>query len=242
MRLAGKVAFIAGAGGRQGTTVPLLFAKEGARLYLAGLVEEELQRIAGRARELGSEAAYLAGDLTQAGTVAMAVERARQHFGRIDILYNNTGVYLAGEKLPHETTDEEWDALLTIDLKSHFLCARAVLPLMLQQGSGVIINVAAARAARLGGNAGYAAAKGGIIAMTANMARRYREANIRINCICPTNIQESPNPLDPALPQTSLLRSGTPEDVAYAALYLASDEAAWVTGITLVVDGGAEVM
>jgi 3-oxoacyl-[acyl-carrier protein] reductase len=241
MRLADKVAFIAGAGGRQGTTVPVLFAKEGARLFLAGLVDTELQRIAERVRELGREVDYLATDLTETPAVSDAVERARRRFGRIDILYNNTGLYLAGEKLPHETSDEEWDALLSIDLKTHFLCARAVLPLMLEQGSGVILNVAAARAARLGGNAGYAAAKGGIIAMTQNMARRYSEANIRVNCICPTDIQESPNPLDPQIPQPRLRRHGTPEDVAYAALYLASDEAAWVTGIALVVDGGAEV-
>jgi 3-oxoacyl-[acyl-carrier protein] reductase len=241
MRLSGKVALIAGAGGRQGTTVPVLFAREGARLVLVGRDERDLDWIVRAVRGTGGEVEYIAGDLTHVGVAEQAVALARERFGRIDILYNNTGVYLAGEKAPHETSDDEWNSLLAIDLTTHFACARAVLPLMLEQGSGVIINVAGARAARLGGNVGYGAAKGGVIALTANMARRYRDTNIRVNCICPTNIGESPDPLNPSLPQPQLARAGTPEDVAYAALFLASDEAAWITGTSLVVDGGAEV-
>ncbi|MHB8514086.1 MAG: SDR family NAD(P)-dependent oxidoreductase [Dehalococcoidia bacterium] len=241
MRLDGKVALIAGAGGRQGTTVPLLFAREGARVVLAGLDGAELERLADHIRRAGGEATHVVTDLTSAGDAEAAVRLAVEHFGQLDVLYNNTGIYIAGEFRAGETSEEDWDRLLSVDLKTHFLSAHYALRQMARQRSGSVINIAAARAARLGGNVGYAAAKSAIIGMTKKMAREYAADNIRVNCICPTNIQASPDPLDPRPPQRAVVRDGTPEDVAYAALFLASDEAAWITGIELVVDGGAEV-
>ncbi|MDP9236178.1 MAG: SDR family oxidoreductase [Chloroflexota bacterium] len=241
MRLKDKVALVAGAGGRQGTTVPVLFAREGAKVVLAGLDAAEVQRVAAHIEAQGGAAASMGADLTHAAEAEAAVRLAVERFGRIDILYNNTGMYIAGELRAAETEESAWDQLLSIDLKTHFLTAKFALPHMVRQRSGTIINIAAARAARLGGNVGYAAAKSAIIGITKKMAREYAADNIRVNCICPTNIQASPAPLDPALPQPLLARDGTPEDVAHAALFLASDEAAWITGIELVVDGGAEV-
>jgi NAD(P)-dependent dehydrogenase (short-subunit alcohol dehydrogenase family) len=241
MRLKDKVALIAGAGGRQGTTVPVLFAREGAKVVLAGLDADEVQRVAAHIEAQGGAAASMGADLTRAADAEAAVRLAVERFGRIDILYNNTGMYIAGELRAAETDESAWDQLLSIDLKSHFLTAKFALPHMVRQGSGCIINIAAARAARLGGNVGYAAAKSAIIGITKKMAREYAGDNVRANCICPTNIQASPAPLDPSLPQRLVARDGTPEDVAHAALFLASDEAAWITGIELVVDGGAEV-
>jgi len=241
MRLDGKVALIAGAGGRQGTAVALLFAREGASVVLAGLSGDEVERLAKGIEDGGGRAARLRADLTSAADAEHAVRLTVERFGRIDVLYNNTGVYLAGEKRTHETEQADWDALLAIDVTSHFLTAKFALREMVTQRSGAIINVAAARAARLGGNAGYAAAKSAVIGITKKMAREYAPDNIRVNCICPTNIQESQSPLDPQPPQRLIARDGTPEDVAYAALFLASDESPWITGIELVVDGGAEV-
>ncbi|MDE3095432.1 MAG: SDR family oxidoreductase [Chloroflexota bacterium] len=241
MRLEGKVTLIAGAGGRQGTTVPLLFAREGARVVLAGLDGDETSRLARHIQEAGGEAAHLAADLTSAPDAEAAVRLAIDRFGQLDVLYNNTGIYIASESRAGETTEQDWDRLLAVDLKTHFLTAHYALQQMARQRSGSVINIAAARAARLGGNVGYAAAKSAIIGMTKKMAREYAPDNIRVNCICPTNIQASPDPLDPRPPRRAIVRDGTPEDVAYAALFLASDEAAWITGIKLVVDGGAEV-
>jgi 3-oxoacyl-[acyl-carrier protein] reductase len=241
MRLKDKAILVAGAGGRQGTIVPVIFAREGARVVVAGLDEDEVEGIAGRITKAGGEAAAMGGDLTDAAQAEAAVRLTVERFGRIDVLYNNTGIYTAWERRAGETDEEQWDQLLTVDLKVHFLAAHYALREMSRRKSGAIINVAAARAARLGGNVGYAAAKSGVIGMTKKMAREYAGDNVRVNCISPTNIQASPNPDDPGKPQATLGRDGTPEDVAYAAVFLASDEAAWITGAELVVDGGAEV-
>lgn len=242
MRLKDKVALIAGAGGRQGTTVPVLFAQEGAKVVLVGLIADELDRLAAHITARGGAAAVRAADLTDPHEAAAAVRLAVERFGRIDVLYNNTGIYAASERRAGETEDSDWDRLLAVDLTTHFLTAKFALREMVRQHAGVIINVAAARSARLGGNVGYAAAKSAIIGITKKMAREYAADNIRVNCLCPTNIQASHDPLNPRLPEPAVERDGTPEDVAWAALFLASDEAAWITGVELVVDGGAEVM
>jgi NAD(P)-dependent dehydrogenase (short-subunit alcohol dehydrogenase family) len=241
MRLEGKVALIAGAGGRQGTAVPLLFAREGARVFLAGRNGRDLAAIAGQVTEGGGAAALVAGDLTDPAFPHDAVDEAMARFGRIDVLYNNTGMYAAGDARAGETERETWDSLIATDLTTHFAMVRLVIPHMLSQGGGAIINVAAARPARLGGNVGYAAAKAGVIALTAKVAREYARDNIRANCICPTNIGDAPDRMAPRLPEGRIARGGTPDDVAYAAVFLASGESAWITGTTLVVDGGAEV-
>lgn len=241
MRLRDKVVLVAGAGGRQGTAVPVLFAREGARVVLAGLDGAELDRLTRHIKEAGGQAVARATDLTSPAEADAAVALAIERYGRIDVLYNNTGVYAGGEQRAADTPAEDWEKLLRVNLQTHFMTAHSALPHMLRHGGGAIINVAAARAARLGGNVAYAASKAAIIGLTKKLAREYAADNIRVNCICPTNIQESPDALAAALPPTRIARAGTPEDVAYAALFLASDEAAWITGIELVVDGGAEV-
>jgi NAD(P)-dependent dehydrogenase (short-subunit alcohol dehydrogenase family) len=238
MRLRDKVALIAGAGGRQGTAVPIVFAREGASVVLAGLDGDELQRLAAH---IGEEAVAHAADLSDPAQAEEAVRSAIARFGRIDVLYNNTGIYTNWEQRAGETDIAAWRKLLHVNLESQFLMAHFAVREMVRRRSGAIINVGAARAARLGGNVGYGASKAAIIGMTKKMAREYAPDNIRVNCICPTNIQASPDPLAAPAPPLSLERDGTPEDIAYAAVFLASDESPWITGITLVVDGGAEV-
>lgn len=239
-RLKGKVALIAGAGGRQGTAVALLFAREGAAVVLAGLDGEEVDGLAERIRNDGGQAVARALDLTAADDAESAIELALSSFGKIDVLYNNSGGYLDG--FIHETAEQDWDRVIEMNLKTHYNATRFAIPAMLDAGRGSIVNVGAARAARQGGNAVYAATKGGIIAMTQNLAKAYHSRNIRVNCICPTNIGESQDKFGVPLPATSLDRDGTPEDVAYLGLFLASDESSWITGAAFVVDGGAEVL
>ncbi len=234
-RLNGKAVLLAGGTGRQGTAVARLFAAEGASLCIAARHgAEELARSLSPCR--GAVITGIDADLTEFPQVERVVARAVESMGRIDILYNNLGGYIE----PGESLDE-WDRLIATNLRSHFLAIKAVAPIMKAQGGGAIIEVAAARLARLAGGASYGASKGGIIAMAQGFGHRLRDANIRVNVIAPNNIGESPHPERPGLPSTRLKRKGQPEDVAYAALYLASDEAAFVSGAVLVVDGGRDL-
>lgn len=243
MRLQDKVVLVAGAGGRQGTVVPIVFAREGARVVVAGLDGAECERIASAIRTAGGHAVSRATDLLREDEAAAAVALAVSEFGRVDVLYNNTGVYQGWEERAGETALETWETLIDVDLRSHFFCAKHAVVEMVKGGGGSIINVAAAPAARLGGNVAYAAAKSGVIGLTKKMAKEYATDNVRVNCICPTNIQarEGSDPYAPGIPERKIDRSGMPEDVAMAAVFLASDESAWVTGTEVVVDGGASV-
>jgi NAD(P)-dependent dehydrogenase (short-subunit alcohol dehydrogenase family) len=235
MRLQGKVAIVAGAGGAMGTAVPAVFSREGAKLLLVARRREPLELLA--ARLGGDSTEVFAADLTgREGANAMA-EAALKRFGRIDVLYNNLGDSAFADTAPHETIDTEWDYLLRINLSAAFICSRAVLPAMVRQGSGVIIHAAASERVRIRGNVGYTAAKAGLVELCRRLARAYRDDGIRVNCICPGGIG---NDVEAAYgePPATLRRGAHPADVAYAALFFASDESAWVTGQMLEVDGG----
>jgi NAD(P)-dependent dehydrogenase (short-subunit alcohol dehydrogenase family) len=241
MRLRGKVAIVAGAGGGMGRAVPALFAREGAKVLLVARRREPLEELAGEIRARGGEARVATADLTtRAGAETMAAA-ALEAFGRIDVLYNNLGDAAASGIPPHETSDEDWEYLVRINLDCAFLVSRAVLPTMLRQGGGSIIHASAAQHVRLRANAGYSAAKAGLIELCRRLAREYRPHGIRVNCICPGSIGGSRGAADFDPPPATLVRPAHPADVAYAALYFASDESAWVTGQVLEIDGGASL-
>ncbi len=251
-RLQGKVALITGAGSGIGRTTAVLFGQEGARLVLMDLQEAAAEETAASVRAAGAQAVAVSGDVSKSEDAKAAVAAAIQTFGRLDILHNNAAIDLRHRL--HETDEEAWERSIDVNLKGTFLLCRAALPQMMEQGGGSIVNCSS-----LSGiigvrrNAPYSASKGGVIAMTRQMAVDYARYNIRANCYCPGSvgtemferlIQKFPDPeatRKKAIEAIPLGRVATPEEIARTVLFLASDESSFVTGATLVVDGGLSV-
>lgn len=245
MRLADKVALVTGSGSGIGRAIAERFAREGARVIVNDLhrdrAEETVQRIAAA----GGEALAIQADVTQSAAVQAMVERGLAAFGRIDILVNNAGASQGDDIL---TFDEAtWDWNLAVVLKSVYLCSRAVLPQMIERRSGAIVNISSVNGIVGLGEEAYSAAKAGMNVLTKNMAVKYGRFGIRVNAICPGTVrtpiwgprlEKDPHIFEKLAKWYPLGRVGEPEDIANAALFLASDEAAWITGATLVVDGG----
>ncbi len=238
MRLKDKVALIVGAGGPMGTAVACLFAQEGAKVVLAARREEPLKALMARIQQLGGEVTFVTGDaLTAEGSQRM-VNHALEHFGRLDILYHNVGDYAFGDLPLWKTEESQWHYLIDVNLNSAFLPCRFAIPAIQQTGGGVIVVVSAASRVRLHAHPGYAAAKAGLIEFALNLACALKPFNIRVHCLCPSDVGQLKSAERIGLPMPSLNRGGEPEDVAYAALFLCSDESAWLTGLVLPVDGG----
>jgi SDR family mycofactocin-dependent oxidoreductase len=259
---AGKVAFITGAAHGQGRATALALAKEGARIaaydvarslsypaYQLG-TPNELATLARACRELGSECLTLEGDVRDDAAIQRAVKATLDHFGRIDILFNNAGICAYG--LSHELSEEEWDVMLDINLKGSWLVARRIIPVMIGQRSGVILNNASIASFRgMNRLSHYAASKWGLVGLTKSWAIELAPYNIRVNSIHPTGVNTPMNDglaqMEGLTPREVAERSAgnllpvpwiEPEDVANAVLYLASDRARYVTGSTFVIDAG----
>jgi NAD(P)-dependent dehydrogenase (short-subunit alcohol dehydrogenase family) len=193
----------------------------------------------------GGEARYSQCDVSQAGQVQAMVEQAVAAFGKIDILFNNAGIFVGVGKTVVDLTEEEWDTVIGVDLKGVFLCSKYVIPHMITNGGGAIVNCSSV-SAHIGQRrqGGYNAAKGGVEMLTKCMALDFAPQHIRVNSVCPAWIEIDFNREDVARRGVEIAtmhpigRIGQPEDVAMAVLYLASDEASWVTGTGLMVDGG----
>lgn len=249
MRLAGKMAVITGSGGGQGKAAALLFAREGARVVVNDLREAAVDAVVDEIKAAGGEAIGVAADVSRKAAVDGLIDRAIETYGRLDILYNNAGVLLWGEGdgLLHDVEEDTWDRVLSINLKSMYLTCHRAIPQMIEQGGGIIINTASTAALNGTDRAhAYNAAKGGVVSLTRSIAVGYGRYNIRANCICPSAVdspmthhfmttEEHRRRVATPLP---LKRVGTPEDVAWLALYLASDDAAWMTGSVIPIDGG----
>ena len=235
-RLAGKRAIVTGGGSGIGRATCRRFAAEGATVVVADLLGERAEAVAA---EIGGAA--IEADVTVAADVTRMVEAA----GRVDVLVNNAGGGFADDLL--EISEEEWDTDVAVNLKSAFLCSKAVLPGMIEQGSGVIVSITSVNGMAFFANEPYSAAKAGLISLTRSMAVRYGRHGIRAVAIAPGTIR---SPLwqervdkEPAIFERlvrwyPLGRVGEPEDVANAATFLASDDASWITGEVLRVDGG----
>ena len=248
-RLAGKTALITGGGTGIGRACAVLFAREGAKVAVAGRRAEPLAAVAAELSGAGNQAFAVTCDVTKSAEVERAVQSVVARFGRLDVVVNNAGAVLAATA--EETSEADWDRLLGINLKGTFLVSRAVLPELRKAGGGVIINIGSVLGlVGMKQRAAYAAAKGGVTLLTKAMALDHAHEGIRINCICPSLVETElirelfsvvPDPeaqRRQRIAQIPLGRLGRPEDVAQLALFLASEESSWLTAAALPLDGG----
>jgi NAD(P)-dependent dehydrogenase (short-subunit alcohol dehydrogenase family) len=248
-RLEGKVAVVTGGNAGIGEAIARRFAEEGASVVITGRRQQELDRVANVIRLNKGKVMGVAGSVTDEAHVLDVVRRTLDSFGKIDILVNNAGIGAFGQRL-HETDDASWANVLDINLTGVFRMTRAVVPQMVKQGRGAIVNISSiASLVGLSGLAAYTASKGALDALTRALAIEYAEEGVRCNVVNPglidtpmaAPLMANPEMLTPILAQYAIRRPGTPEEVANMVVYLASDEAAWVTGATFPIDGGMTV-
>lgn len=254
MRLNDKVALITGATSGIGQATAILFAREGAKVVVVGRNRKRGNETVKVIKREGGEAVFVKADVSRAVEAEKMVRVAIEEYGRLDILFNNAGIVLVRTTI--DTTEEEWDRVVDINLKGVFLGSKYAIPEMMKQGGGVIINTSSIfgliGAPRY---AAYCASKGGVISLTKVMALECAPYKIRVNCICPGSIytpmqeqelaifsklhqKREEQVLQSKIQNIPIGRIGKPEDIANAALYLASEEASFVTGAALVIDGG----
>lgn len=242
MRLAHEVAIITGAARGIGKAITLALVKEGAAVVLSD-VNEEVHKVAEEIRQSGGQATSIVGNVTKQADCEAMVDLAIKTFNKLDILVNNAGI--TKDNLIMRMSEEDWDAVLDINLKGAFLCSKAAIKPMMKQRSGKIINIASV-IGQIGnpGQANYSASKGGVIALTKTMAKELGSRNIRINAIAPGFIESKMTEALTEDARTRLLNLiplgnlGKPEYVANAVVFLASSEACYLTGQVINVDGG----
>lgn len=248
-RFADDVVLVTGAGSGIGYGTAMMFAAEGARLALVDIDGDAATRVADEIAAAGGEACAIEADVSDAASVRRMAEHAHAVFGGVDVLFNNAGIELYGDFL--ETSEEAWDRVLDVDLKSVFLCSKAVAPQMIARGGGAIVNTASVNSFKGDPTSvAYCAAKGGVLMFTRALSRALGPHNIRVNCVCPgltqtalagrwlQGVEDPQGTLDWAIGFQAISRIGMPKDVGAAVLFLASDDASWITGSALTVDGG----
>ncbi len=249
MKLKDKVAIITGAGAGIGRASALRFASEGAKVAAVDLNADTVKAVADEIRKSGGIAECYAADVSRSADVVRVVTQVVESFGRVDILFNNAGIVPHGKI--HQTTEQEWDRTMAINVKSMYLLCHEVVPVFQRQRGGVILNTASATALKMvPDRAAYTASKGAVVALTRTMALDHVKDNIRVNCLCPgtvdtpslrdrlTALGDYEKAREQFIARQPMGRLGTAEEIAEAALYLVSDEAAFVTGIALPIDGG----
>lgn len=249
MRLNQQVALITGGTSGIGEATALLFAREGARLAITGRHEKRGHAVSEAILKSGGQAIFLRTDVRRAAECERAVRETVGAFGRLDILFNNAGVFYPHDAL--QCSEQEWDEQIDINLKGTFLMSKSALPAMIAQGRGVIINNSSGWGIVGGDRAvAYCASKGGVVLLTKAMAIDHGRQGIRVNCICPGDVDTPMLPGDAKMrglkwedylagcAKRPLGRIGTAQEIARAVLFLASEDSSFMTGAALVVDGG----
>ena len=247
-RLEGKVAIVTGAGSSgvgigNGKAASILFAREGAKVILVDFVEDRAEETRAIIEEEGGEASVVQGDMTKLDDCRRMVEAAMDRYGRVDILDNNVGISQRGTVV--EVSEEDWDRVMTVNLKTMVLASKAAIPRMIESGGGSIINISSIAGLRAHMSTPYTASKAGVIGLTISMAADHAQDNVRVNAIAPGLVYTpmvAPR-MDDDLRQyrrnaAPMQTEGTGWDIGYAALFLASDEARWISGVVLPVDAG----
>ena len=247
-RLDGKVALITGAGSGMGRAAAELFAGEGARVVIADVVDDAGDTAVDAVRSAGGEATYVHADVSKWDDCVAMVRAATDTFGGLHVLYNNAGVFPADDGGVLDTPESTWERVMEINLKGVWLGCRAAIPAMLESGGGSIVNVASFVALMGAATAqiAYTASKGGVLSMTRELAVEYARQGIRANALCPGPIEtpllqellSDPDRRARRMVHIPMGRLGRAEELAKAALFLASDDASFMTGAALVVDGG----
>ena len=251
-RLEGKAAIVTGAGTQSevagtGQATAVLLAREGARVLLADRNEENANRTLAAIEEEGGTASVFTGDVTRLADCRSMTETAVDRYGGLHILFNNVGVSYPGTVV--DVPEAHWDEIMNVNLKAMMLACRFAIPAMAKTGGGSIVNVASIDGFRSGWsyNVAYETSKGGVIALTINMAVQHGRDGVRVNCIAPGHLHGSFTAgLSDAhrklrMRSTPLGTEGTAWDVAHAAVFLASEESRWITGVTLPVDAGSSI-
>jgi NAD(P)-dependent dehydrogenase (short-subunit alcohol dehydrogenase family) len=248
-RLDGKVAIVTGAASGFGRTTAVRFAREGAQVVVVDLDDARGREVVA---ELGATAQLVVGDVSTSDVANEAVGVAREAFGGLDVLVNNAGIVQEDDRDTWDTTEAMWDRVLRVNLRSIYVCSKAAIPVMIGARRGSIVNIASIAASVCVGGAAYAAAKGGIVSYTRHVGRELANKGVRMNCVSP-GFMRSPMTtgerlgLDDAAQEERLAqfarhvpmkRMGAMDDISDAVLFLASDEASYITGQELIVDGG----
>lgn len=254
MRLENKVAVITGGGSGMGRASAVLFAKEGAKVVVGGRNLEHLKETVSMIKSAGGDATHMQTDVSEPKEVERLIQTAVETYGKLNVLYNNAGRQLV--KTIEDTTPEEWDAVIRVNLRGAWLGCKYAVPEMKKAGGGAIVSTSSIFAWVVDpGQSAYCPSKGGLYTLTRQLALELAPYRIRVNCICPGYIgtdylekdffDRQPDPEEARRKAAALHpigHIGRPEDIAYGALYLASDESSFVTGHALTIDGGYTIV
>ena len=252
MRLQDKVSIITGGASGMGRVAARMFAAEGAKIVVADVTEPAAQSVVDEVTAAGGRATAVAADVSKEADAKRMVEAAIEAYGRVDVLYNNAGIMPQADHSVIDTSVEDWDRVMAVNVRGVFLGCKYAIPKMVEQGSGSIINIASFVALIGCSNPqdAYTASKGAVLSLTRSLAVQFAPQGVRSNAICPGPV-ETPLLMDwlvkdeeakrIRLARNPTGRFGKPEEIVHMAIYLASDESRWTNGAALVVDGGITV-